>query len=631
MSYQIGIDVGTTYTAAAIYKAGKAEIFSLGQKTASIASVVLRKEDDSIITGDAALRKALHAPERLAREFKRRLGDSAPFMLGGSPISAEALTAEMLKTVLEAIVTQEGGQPTHIAITHPVTWTKFKKDLLAQAVNLAGLDKEKVSYLTEPQAAAISYISNEKLPEAAKVAVYDLGGGTFDAAVLERTKDGFTVLGKPEGIGHLGGVDFDAAVYNHVVKHLGNDIAELDYDDPAAIKAIARLKRDCVEAKEALSSDTDTVIPVFLPNKQTEVRMTRKEFEDACRPPLQSSIESLQRALQSAGVSADDITKILLVGGSSRIPLVSQLVASQMGVPVAIDTHPKHSVALGAAHWAGKSSVLTALASAPAVAAKEDTAPVAGQDGEPSTNASAADASTAKPTIAPPPPADSFRSSLDKVKEVTKPTEKAGNSGLPAIAISEPAVNMKQAATETVEATKVYKPKTQPYQPAKRAPYKSTAKSKKSKAGLVSTLVVVGLGVFALGAGAILMQSDILKPKDQDQGKETITTVAEEDSNDSDSLPADEESEFVDDSFTPAAPITKEQPTQTTTPAPTTSPSTTEEKGTTTIDETVTTIEDEESTTTEDEPVETTASPPPTTVDIPATTPFLTLDLRPNF
>src|SRR5690606_15203425 len=154
----------------------------------------------------------------------------------------------------------------------------YKQDLLSQAVRLANIDQP-VRYTTEPEAAAVFYAHQQRVEPGALVAVYDLGGGTFDAAVLRKSADGFEILGQPEGIERLGGIDFDAAVFNHVRQALGGKLEELDDEDPATLAAVARLKEECVAAKEALSTDTDTSIPVLLPNLATEVRLTRAEFE----------------------------------------------------------------------------------------------------------------------------------------------------------------------------------------------------------------------------------------------------------------------------------------------------------------------------------------------------------------
>ena len=161
------------------------------------------------------------------------------------------------------------------------------------------------------------------------------------------------MLGTPEGIERLGGVDFDAAVYHHVASAIGPALDQLSPDDPAAVAAAARLRQECVDAKEALSADSDVSIPVLLPKLQTEVRLTRSEYEQMVRPPLADTITSLNRALRSAGVEPGEVTTVLLVGGSSRTPLVAELVSSALGRPVAVDAHPKYGVALGRRHHRG--------------------------------------------------------------------------------------------------------------------------------------------------------------------------------------------------------------------------------------------------------------------------------------
>ncbi len=376
MTYSLGIDLGTTYSAAAVVRNERASIVELGRRSASVPSVVFLRDDESVIAGDAAERRAATEPQRVAREFKRRLGDTTPLLLGGTPYSAEALTARLLAWIVDQVVEREGGPPVSIAITHPANWGPYKTDLLQQAVRLAGLDPDKVTLITEPEAAVRHYASQERVEPGSVVAVYDLGGGTFDAALLRKTDSGFESLGRPEGIERLGGIDFDAAVLGHVVRALDGTVEALDPDEPGARAALARLRHECVDAKEALSSDTETSIPVLLPNVQTEVRLTRAEFESMIRPSLADSLDALRRALSSADTSTDDVSAVLLVGGSSRVPLVAQLVSNEFGRPVAIDADPKHAVALGAAlvaaaaldESASESSASAAIAGAGAAA-----------------------------------------------------------------------------------------------------------------------------------------------------------------------------------------------------------------------------------------------------------------------
>ncbi len=350
MGYQLGVDLGTTYTAAAVIRNGRAEVATLGTRSLEIPSVVLLRSDGEMLIGEAAERRSQTEPDRFAREFKRRMGDPTPVLLGGSPFSAHALTARLLRGVVKVVADREGGPPTHVVVTCPANWGDYKRDLLEQAVRQA--DVGRVSIATEPEAAAVHYASTTRVAPGEIVAVYDLGGGTFDAAVLRNTGQGFELLGDPRGIEQLGGVYFDEAVFAWVVDHMAEAFAQLDPDDPGAMAAVSRLRRDCVEAKESLSWDTDTAIPVALPNQRTEVRLTRSEFEDMIRPTLLDTLDAVHRSLDSAGVRPEQLSSVLLVGGSSRIPLVGQMLVADLQRPVAIDVHPKHAVALGAAHLA---------------------------------------------------------------------------------------------------------------------------------------------------------------------------------------------------------------------------------------------------------------------------------------
>lgn len=344
--YYLGIDLGTTYTAAAVWRDGRAEVASLGVRAHMVPSVVLLREDGQLLYGEAAERRAASEPHRVAREFKRRIGDPTPLILDKAPFAADMLMAKLLRWVVDTVSETEGGPPTALAVSHPANWGDYKRDLLRQALRVTGF--EAAVMVTEPEAAAIHYATQERVERGSVVAVYDLGGGTFDAAVLKRVEAGWEILGRPEGIERLGGIDFDQAVFGHVVEAAGIT-ADLEDDDPDLRAAVHRLRRDCVASKEALSADTETSLEVLFPELQSQVRLTRTEFEDMIRPTLQDTIAALNNTLRSAEVTAQDVQAVLLVGGSSRVPLVAQVISSELGRPVALDAHPKHGVALGAA------------------------------------------------------------------------------------------------------------------------------------------------------------------------------------------------------------------------------------------------------------------------------------------
>ena len=342
MPYRLGVDLGTTFTAAAVTDGSEPTVIGLGNRALQIPSVLFLKPDGEFLIGEAAERRGLTEPDRLAREFKRRIGDHVPIMVAGAPFSPQALTAHLLRWVVNAATGRMGEPPNEVILTHPANWGPFRLELLDQVATMAGIGPTR--RCTEPEAAAAQYAAQTRIAAGDRVAVYDLGGGTFDACVLEKTDTGFRALGTPEGVEHLGGVDFDEAVLRHVLTALNTP---LDPDDPEVTVGLARLRRDCVEAKEALSTDVDTLVPVALPGLSTTIRITRAELELMIRPALTETIAAMTRALRSAQTEPTQLRSILLVGGSSRIPLVSEMLNREYSVPTTLDTHPKHDIALG--------------------------------------------------------------------------------------------------------------------------------------------------------------------------------------------------------------------------------------------------------------------------------------------
>ncbi len=360
MTYWLGIDLGTTYTAAALCRPTVDEletrVVPLGSRSAAVPSVLFLDEDGSLVVGEDAQRRALTDPGRVVREFKRRIGDEIPLLVGGVPWHAHELAAVLVHWAWQRVTEREGELPECVALTCPASWGPYKTGLFEQAVQATRIGEMtrlgSAELLSEPQAATISYASREGVEVGAHLAVYDLGGGTFDAAVVRKdSPTALTVLGRPEGIDGLGGVTFDETLFEHVCAAAGVPLTQVDPNDPDIVPEIARLRRECTEAKEALSVDTDTTVAVSLGRVRQRVRVTRAEFEEMIRPELERTIEALHGALGSADVGADQVDAILLVGGSSRIPLVSQLISAEFGQAPASDTDPKTAVAEGAARF----------------------------------------------------------------------------------------------------------------------------------------------------------------------------------------------------------------------------------------------------------------------------------------
>ncbi|MBG6224132.1 actin-like ATPase involved in cell morphogenesis [Arthrobacter sp. CAN_A2] len=352
MSYGLSIDVGTSFTAAAILRTdgegpGAPQTLSLGSRSAAIPTVVFLGADGTRLVGEAAERRGAAQPDCVSREFKRRMGDDVPLMIGGAQVLPQHLVAAVVGWVVGVATEREGGAPDVVTLTHPAGWGEHRTSLLRQALAEAGVGD--VVLLTEPEAAALSYASREQVSAGSTLAVYDLGGGTFDATVLRKTDaDTFAVLGTPQGLERLGGADFDQEIFDHVLESTGVPLAGLE-PTPEVLVALTRLRKECAEAKEALSSDSEATVSVMLPGTHAQVRLVRSEFEAMIEPALGETVATLRAALESAGVRAEELTAILLIGGSSRIPLVAQLLSEEFDRPLAIDVDPKASVALGAA------------------------------------------------------------------------------------------------------------------------------------------------------------------------------------------------------------------------------------------------------------------------------------------
>jgi len=322
-------------------------MIGLGNRALQIPSVVFVASNGEMLVGEAAERRALAEPHRVAREFKRRIADPVPIYVEGRPYSARQLTAELLKWVVARTNERIGAPPSELTLTYPANWGTYRKGLLDDVCALAGIDGLPVTYCTEPEAAAAQYVFRSAITAQGSLLVYDLGGGTFDVCVLNALRGSYAIVGRPAGLDDLGGIDFDELIFRRVLEHCAS--LDIDQADPATVTGLNRLRRECTEAKEALSADVDVTIPVVLPGIDTTFRLLRRDFEEMIRPSVLQTVAHTRSAVEASRVRPSALGSIVLVGGSSRIPLVSELLFRELGVPVAIDTHPKHDVALGAA------------------------------------------------------------------------------------------------------------------------------------------------------------------------------------------------------------------------------------------------------------------------------------------
>ena len=315
MSYELGIDFGTTFTAAAVRRAdGEPEVVPLGGRDGTVSSVLHLARDERVTVGEAAAGLAGIDPTRVVRTLKRHVGEPDPVVLGGHAWSAEELSARLLGWVVDRVVEQEGDRPARIALAHPLSWDARTLERLASALASHDLG---VTFVAEP--VAVAHAGGSAAP-GDTVAVCDFGGGRVDAAVLRRQGGDVVVLGRPETIEDLGGLDLDDLVWQHVRAELPDDVPP-----------VARVRRACTRAKETLSTEDEVVVRIRRGELRGTVRLDRATFESLIAPHVDRTVAALQRTVASAGVEPGRSAELLLVGGSARIPLVARSVAEQFG------------------------------------------------------------------------------------------------------------------------------------------------------------------------------------------------------------------------------------------------------------------------------------------------------------
>jgi actin-like ATPase involved in cell morphogenesis len=344
VGYGLGVDLGTSFTAVAIGRHARARIVPLGDDPISASTLTTVRPPGSLLV--------------------REIDDSVPVVLGGRPYPAVAVLAEALRSALATVTASEGEAPEQVVLTCPAVWGPSRRQQFGEVSRRAGLTS--VTVVSEPEAAVTGLVDGRRLVEDDVVVVYDIGGVTVDMTVIRVTDSGMEILGLPEGADGAGGADFDDLILAHVDRMVGGALSELDLGDPSAVGVLTGVRAECVRAKEALSEDEVATVRlrglaevVGLGEEMAAIQLARSDFEAMIRTPLTSTLAGLRRVLDSAGVQPTDLTAVVLVGGSSRIPLVSRMLAKSLGRPILADDYPQHCVALGAAAIAGGTTTVT--------------------------------------------------------------------------------------------------------------------------------------------------------------------------------------------------------------------------------------------------------------------------------
>ena len=346
MAKMIGIDLGTTNSCVAFMENGHATVIPNVEGGRTTPSVVAFTKTGERLVGQAARRQAITNPDRTFSSVKREMGSDKSYQVDGKSYRPQELSAMILRKLKEDAESYIGEAVTDAVITVPAYFTDAQRQATRDAGVIAGLNVQRI--INEPTSAALAY-GFDKM-ESRKVMVYDLGGGTFDVSILEIGHDMIEVIATA-GNNHLGGDDFDQCVVGFLLDAFRREHNRDLSGDPMAMQ---RLSEAAEKAKIELSSAMQTVInlPFLAQTSQgplhLETTLTRARFEDLTSHLVDATRGPVQQALQDAGLSAGQIDRVLLVGGSTRIPAVQDAVRKMMGREPSRDINPDECVAMGA-------------------------------------------------------------------------------------------------------------------------------------------------------------------------------------------------------------------------------------------------------------------------------------------
>ena len=351
MSKIIGIDLGTTNSCVAVLEGGEPKVIPNAEGNRTTPSVVAFKGDEELV-GEVAKRQAVTNVKNTISSIKRKMGTNEKVEANGKKWTPEEISAKILGKLKKDAESYLGEKVTKAVITVPAYFNDAERQATKNAGKIAGLEVERI--INEPTAAALAY-GLDKQDKLQTILVYDLGGGTFDVSILE-LGDGVFEVKATSGNNHLGGDDFDERIVDYLVdefkKENGIDLSK----DKMALQ---RIKDAAEKAKKDLSGMTTAQIslPFIAQNDDgpvhLDMNLTKAKFEDLCRDLFDSTLKPVKDALKEAKLKASDIDKVILVGGSTRIPYIQELVKKELGQEPNKSVNPDEVVAMGAAIQGG--------------------------------------------------------------------------------------------------------------------------------------------------------------------------------------------------------------------------------------------------------------------------------------
>lgn len=348
----IGIDLGTTNSAVAVMEGGESVIIPNIEGNRTTPSVVAFTKDGERLVGETAKRQAITNPDRTISSIKRHMGSDFNVKIDDKTYSPQDISAMILQKLKADAESYLGEKITEAVITVPAYFTDAQRQATKDAGRIAGLDVKRI--VNEPTAAALAY-GEDKDTEAQTVMVYDLGGGTFDVSILELS-DGVFEVHATRGNNKLGGDDFDNRLIDYIAEEFKK---ENGIDLKADNMSLQRLKEAAEKAKKELSSTMSTNINLpFITASQSgplhlNMDVTRAKFDELTADLVKKTEGPVKDALKDAGLNANEIDKVLLVGGSTRIPAVQECIKKLTGKQPQKDINPDECVALGAAIQGG--------------------------------------------------------------------------------------------------------------------------------------------------------------------------------------------------------------------------------------------------------------------------------------
>ena len=351
MAKIIGIDLGTTNSCCAVLEGGSPVVIANSDGDRTTPSVVAFKNGDEIV-GVQAKRQAITNADNTISSIKRIMGTSKKVKAEGKEYTPEEISAKILMKIKRDAESYLGEPVTHAVITVPAYFNDAQRQATKNAGKIAGLEVDRI--VNEPTAAALAY-GLDKQDKSQTILVYDLGGGTFDVSILE-LGDGVFEVKSTSGNNHLGGDDFDKRVADYIQEEIKKQTkADVSKDS----MALQRIKDEAEKAKKALSTSTTTTISLPFIGMvdgspvNFEMDLTRAKFESLNKDLFDSTLVQVRNALKDAGLSSSDIDQVVLVGGSSRIPYVQELVKKELGKEPNKGVNPDEVVAMGAAIQGG--------------------------------------------------------------------------------------------------------------------------------------------------------------------------------------------------------------------------------------------------------------------------------------